>query len=144
MKRHALLVAALIGLASSAFAQSPASKVISWTDYRLNVEFLTGAGGVPDSTLRFPKLLTNTNNLINEQAANQTLRHSVQWVHATLLTGTTDQLIGVWSRAFPAGVDTFRLTSSVRTFSIGGVDIDSMRTIANAANSISILVTDGH
>jgi len=140
MRRLAFLAMLSAFLALPVYAQSPNSKVVTGDRYRLNIEF---NGGTPDTTVRFPNVGTGSNALISQAAGVQANRQSVQWIHCTLLSGTNDQLVGIWSPTFPAGVDTLRLTSVARTFSFGGVRIDSLRVIAAAVNSLSILVTDG-
>lgn len=134
-----LLGLALVFVASAAQAQVPSSKVETGDFYRLSIQFGTLAA---DTTVRFPTRQSLSNNLIDQQAANQGLRRSVNWVHLTMLLGATDQDIIIWSPTFPAGADTVRLTSLARAFSFGGCKVDSLRVKIGGTNTIAILATD--
>lgn len=82
----------------------------------------------PDSlVIRFPKATTGSNGI--PTSANSRTVDFVELVHYDL-TANCDFV--VWSRAFPAGKDTIRVSTNLRTKILSGFPIDSLMYIGLA------------
>jgi len=135
-------IAAAVLLASIAtMGQIPNSKVMTGEQYRLCVTLGNQAGGVTaDTTLRFPAKTMLDNTCL--PAGFPGFIRPVYWAHIRNMKGSANLNAIIYSPKFPSGVDTLLVTGNVRSVTIGGCKIDSIKILA-CADTVLVFVTDG-
>lgn len=118
----------------------PKSKEPMSSEYR-NIVTLDGTSvAVNDTTLRFPSKATGVNQCLPSGLPE--FYTSVNWAHTQEIVGSVPISVIIYSRIYPAGADTQKVTANVRAFSGGGSGIDSMRVLGFSAATLRIYVTD--
>ena len=118
-------LAALVSLAAFVLGFSNTQRRVD-SNYRWHLQVQTAAS--TNLKVRFPRGSTASNAI--PTAANSRSVHNVELIQYDTGTANCDWI--VWSRAFPAGLDTIRVNQNLRTKVLAGFQIDSLEYIGVA------------